>query len=89
LYTNYNQEFKNSQFTINEQSEGFLYTKDDNGLPYSPAWAILNVRGTFPITESIFGNVALENILDKRYRPYSSGITAPGRNLIISIKALL
>lgn len=89
LYTNYNQEFKNSQFTINEQSEGFLYTKDDNGLPYSPAWAILNVRGTFPITENIFGNVALENILDKRYRPYSSGITAPGRNLIISIKALL
>jgi hemoglobin/transferrin/lactoferrin receptor protein len=29
----------------------------------------------------------LENMLDKRYRPYSSGISAPGRNFVISLHA--
>jgi hemoglobin/transferrin/lactoferrin receptor protein len=29
----------------------------------------------------------LENITDIRYRPYSSGISAAGRNLILSLRA--
>ena len=29
-------------------------------------------------------NAVLENISDQRYRTYSSGISAPGRNLIIA-----
>ncbi|MFT7154314.1 MAG: hemoglobin/transferrin/lactoferrin receptor protein, partial [Alteromonas macleodii] len=29
----------------------------------------------------------VENISDQRYRPYSSGIVAPGRNFILSLKA--
>lgn len=29
--------------------------------------------------------VTLENITDRRYRPYSSGISAPGRNLTVAV----
>jgi hemoglobin/transferrin/lactoferrin receptor protein len=29
----------------------------------------------------------LENITDQRYRPYSSGIVAPGRDFVLSLKA--
>jgi len=29
---------------------------------------------------------ALENSIDQRYRPYSSGISAPGRNFILALK---
>ncbi len=88
-YTTYNQEFKNSQFTMNEQEDEHLYAKNANGLPYSPAWAIFNLRYVYPITAKININIAIENIRDKRYRPYSSGITAPGRNFIFSIHAQL
>jgi len=31
-------------------------------------------------------NAGFENILDYRYRPYSSGIVAPGRNFIVSLR---
>lgn len=88
-YASYNQKFANSQFTINEQEDEHLYAKDENGLPFSPAWAIFNLRYVYPITANIKANVAIENILDKRYRPYGSGITAPGRNFMFSIQAEL
>ncbi len=88
-YAQYNQEFSNAQFTINEREDKHLYTRDKQGLPYSPAWAIFNVRFVYPITSNIAANVALENVMDKRYRPYGSGITAPGRNIIFSIQAQL
>jgi len=28
----------------------------------------------------------VENILDKRYRPYASGISAPGINFILALR---
>jgi hemoglobin/transferrin/lactoferrin receptor protein len=34
-------------------------------------------------------NAGIENILDNRYRPYSSGIVAPGRNFIISLRLII
>jgi hemoglobin/transferrin/lactoferrin receptor protein len=34
-------------------------------------------------------NTGVENILDYRYRPYSSGIVAPGRNFIVSFRVSL
>lgn len=88
-YANYNQKFSNNQFTINEQEDDHLYAKDENGLPFSPAWATFNLRYIYPITDKIKANIAVENILDKRYRPYGSGITAPGRNFTFSIQAEL
>lgn len=30
-------------------------------------------------------NATLENIADKRYRPYNCGISAPGRNVTMSL----
>jgi hemoglobin/transferrin/lactoferrin receptor protein len=32
-------------------------------------------------------NIGFENITDQRYRPYSSGIVASGRNFIISFNS--
>ncbi|MBO6518169.1 MAG: TonB-dependent receptor, partial [Bacteroidia bacterium] len=63
----------------------YLYARDDNGLPFSPAWWTLNLKAGMAFSKSLSLNLGLENILNKRYRPYSSGITAAGRNLIISL----
>jgi hemoglobin/transferrin/lactoferrin receptor protein len=38
------------------------------------------------VSEPMSLSFAVENILDHHYRTYSSGISAPGRNLIISLR---
>ncbi|MEP0984170.1 TonB-dependent receptor [Ekhidna sp.] len=62
----------------------YLYT--DEG---SPGWYTLNVKTSYQINEHFNFNLGLENILDKHYRPYSSGISAPGRNLIFALRATI
>jgi len=37
--------------------------------------------------ENLSVSAGLENITDQRYRPYSSGLVASGRNLILSLRA--
>lgn len=86
MYSIYNQEFNNSQFTKSEQNDSYLYAKDESGLPFSPAWITLNARASYQPTNRLLFNLGIENILDKRYRPYGSGITASGRNIILSFK---
>ena len=49
------------------------------------AWTTYNLYTSFKISEAFNVNLAVENILDLHYRPFSSGISAPGRNFIISV----
>ena len=51
----------------------------------SPGWMTLNLRGGFQVTQYNRLTLALENLLDKRYREHGSGINAPGFNLIVSL----
>lgn len=53
---------------------------------YMPAWFTLNVRAGYNFTKNIRLNVACENLTDNRYRVFASGINAPGRNFIISLR---
>ena len=89
FYGLYNGQINNSTLAPDEKDKPHLYAKDDNGNPYSPTWHTFNAKASLNVGEMIEVGVGLENILDKRYRPYSSGITAPGRNLIVSMKATL
>jgi len=67
-----------------ERNKPHIYSSDG-----SLAWYTLNIRGQYQISDWLSANIALENILDQHYRTYSSGISAPGRNLIFSVKVLL
>ncbi len=51
----------------------------------SPGWRTLNLRGGIQVTQYNRLTLALENLLDKRYREHGSGINAPGFNLIVSL----
>ena len=51
----------------------------------SPGWVTLNLRGGVQVTEYNRLTLALENLLDKRYREHGSGINAPGFNVIVSL----
>lgn len=59
----------------------YLYTA--NG---SPGWFTLNLKSSYQVTEFLNVNVGIENILDMHYRPYSSGISAPGRNFVVAFR---
>lgn len=63
----------------------------EDNLPYAtsngmPAWFTLNIRAAYNITKNFRINVACENITDNRYRAFASGINAPGRNFIVSLR---
>ena len=51
----------------------------------SPGWMTLNLRGGVRVTQYNRLTLALENLLDKRYREHGSGINAPGFNVIVSL----
>ncbi|MCH2083030.1 MAG: TonB-dependent receptor [Saprospiraceae bacterium] len=51
------------------------------------AWTTYNIYGSYQINQSFSINAAVENITDIHYRTFSSGISAPGRNYIVSLRA--
>jgi hemoglobin/transferrin/lactoferrin receptor protein len=87
FYAVYSGEKKYEDLPEEEKGKDYLYAIDDNGNPYSPGWYTLNFKALYPITDNFVITAGLENITDRRYRPYSSGIAAPGRNFILSVRA--
>lgn len=85
FYSDYNGELSFYDLAPSEIEKDYIYAVDENGNPYSPAWYTLNLRSQYKFSESIRATVAWENITDQRYRTYSSGIVAPGTNLITSV----
>lgn len=69
-----------------ERYKTYIYAIDENGNPYSPSWLTFDVRAIYKIKNGISFNIGLENITDQRYRTYSSGMVAPGRNLVFGVR---
>jgi len=89
LYSNYNGSRKYEDMAPSETEKPYMYAKDENGNPWSPGWFTLNLKVSYAIMKWGTINAGVENILDNRYRPYSSGIVAPGRNFIFSLRVTL
>ena len=86
VYANYNNELSFNQLAPTEIEKDYIYAKDADGNPYSPSWYTLNFRTQYQISDSTTITAGLENITDQRYKTYSSGIAAAGRNFILSLK---
>ena len=86
LYAVYNGEIKNEDLAPSEISKDYLYAKDDNGNVYCPSWYTLNLKMSYQLLDNFELYFSVENITDQRYRPYSSGISAAGRNFIGSLR---
>lgn len=82
LFSHFNSEKSFDQLSPSEQNKTHLYT--ENG---TPGWATLNAKASLKIHKSIRIGLGIENISDKHYRPYSSGISAPGRNFIFAVRS--
>ncbi|MEI7499452.1 MAG: TonB-dependent receptor [Bacteroidota bacterium] len=58
--------------------------------PYGmPSWYTLNLKLSYQIVKYVNVELGLENILDENYRKFASGISNPGRNFIIALRANL
>ncbi len=51
----------------------------------SPAWSELSWLAQYQWRENTVFRIALDNIFDVHYRPFASGISAPGRNLKLGL----
>ncbi|MEN8116683.1 MAG: TonB-dependent receptor [Bacteroidota bacterium] len=84
LYFDYSGKFDFDQLAPDEQDKSHLYIPDENGNPYSPAWWTMNLKTNFKLNKKVTLGGGIENILDQRYRPYSSGVVSPGINFVFS-----
>jgi hemoglobin/transferrin/lactoferrin receptor protein len=50
-----------------------------------PSWYTMNWRSSYLIKKTTL-QFAVENLLDRNYRYFASGFSAPGRNFILSVR---
>ena len=84
-YLNYNSKISFNNLAESERAKPYMYALDENGNPYSPSWMTFNVRSKYSFSKMLNINFTIENITNNLYRPYSSGISAPGLNFIFSL----
>ncbi|MDX5321239.1 MAG: TonB-dependent receptor [Bacteroidota bacterium] len=53
---------------------------------YMPAWLCMSVRTAWQMHQNLQLQLALENVLDQNYRVFASNISAPGRNLVVTLR---
>lgn len=88
LYSQFNGEVSYENMPEEERGKDYMYAKDDNGNPYSPAWMTFNIKTMYQVNDNLMVSAGIENLGDVRYRPYSSGLVAPGRNFILSMRVM-
>lgn len=85
FYAMYQGERKHENMPEEEKDKYDIYATDAQGNTYAPGWFTLNIKGIYKITDYLSLSAGIENLTDRRYRPYSSGISRPCRNFIISL----
>jgi len=80
----------NAVYNLKKKVEDYSPSGEDNiqdaTVEGMPAWMTLNLRTGYQITKSLNIQFDLENILDRNYRVFASGISAPGRNFVFSLR---
>jgi hemoglobin/transferrin/lactoferrin receptor protein len=82
FYLLYNGWKRLSQYNLNgEDNEAYATVYG------MPSWYTLNLKASYQVVRFVNVELGLENILDEHYRKFASGISAPGRNLIVALRA--
>jgi len=86
LNAQFNGDMPFDRLAPSERDKPTIYLIDQNGNPYSPSWYTLNFKALYQVHPRVQLNAGVENIFDTRYRTYSSGIAAAGRNLVLAVR---
>ena len=87
-YCVYNGEVSHDAFPLEERNE-LNYALDSNGNPFAAAWYTLNFKASYFFNKHLSTTVGVENITNQLYRTFGSGISAPGRNFIVSVRVAI
>lgn len=87
LYVIYNASVPYKNLAPSEREKDYMYAADADGNPYTPAWTTWNVQTSYQLNKTFGFHAILENITDRMYRPYSSGIVSAGRNIVLAVRA--
>ena len=59
---------------------------EDEGTPDGfPAWQSYNLATQYQLSDTFTLQASVENILDRYYKTFASGISSPGRNIVLSL----
>ena len=70
-----------TDYNLNGEDNERYATKDG-----MPSWMIVNFQSGIQLSKNVNFSFTIENIFDKNYRYFASGISASGRNFQISLK---
>lgn len=84
FYAMYNGWKRPDRYSPRDENNAFFATEDG-----WPAWWTLNLKTSFALSPKLKLQAGIENLLDVHYRPFSSRISAPGRNIFVSLRASL
>lgn len=87
FYALYNAAVPFGSMPQEERGKPEIYAVNADGNPYAPEWYTLNLKAMYQFSEHWSVSGGVENLTDQRYRPYSSGLVAPGRNFILALRA--
>lgn len=85
LYTSFQAKRTWENMPDSERTKTEIYALDADGNLYYPGWCTLGLKASYELLHGLTINAGLENLTDRRYRTYSSGISAPGLNFIASV----
>jgi hemoglobin/transferrin/lactoferrin receptor protein len=74
-----------------KKAEDYSSSGEDN-IEYAtgygtPSWYTLNLKASYQINNFLNLQLGIENLLDVHYRTFASGVSAPGRNIILALRA--
>jgi hemoglobin/transferrin/lactoferrin receptor protein len=81
LFTVFNGWKRIEDYNLNGEDNEIYATKDG-----MPAWQIWNINTSYQPTKKLNLSFQIENIADLNYRYFASGISALGRNYVVSCK---
>lgn len=85
FYVVYNDKMDYNDLALTERTNA-SYARDEEGRAYVLGWQTLNFKLAYFPNPFVAITAGIENITDLMYRPYASGINAPGRNIITSLR---
>jgi hemoglobin/transferrin/lactoferrin receptor protein len=82
LYTMFNGWKKIDDYNLGGEDNAQYATVDG-----TPSWMTLNFKSTIKLHHYLSLQLGVENILDRNYRYFASGFSAPGRNWIFALRS--
>jgi len=85
LFALYQGTFQHEDLAEEERGKDEIYAHDAEGNTYAPGWHTLNFKALYRLSGGWRIGAGVENLTDRRYRPYSSGVSGLGRSFYLTL----